>query len=346
MPEYRICVRDEDRPRLQTGFHHPERLLDPPQIVVGFVYFCGRGAGFARDQEVVSGESQVFVDLLLVQAGGDFHPFPFDGFGFEVDVLHRIAELLPDRFLVRDFASEALDHPHDLPSLLGGELRAVGDDALFPDSEFRLSLVRGVDLAFVFEFVDAFLVAVFDVPGFVLDGGPSVGAVVIQEDPFPLGVAQVLPVDRLGEDVAVVGLHCRRIDVPGAVQPLVGDLDHPPGHAVPRLHVLDPAPQIGPLAFVSRIQFHVQGDHVGVQQQRLADDRAAPVFLGGPFPPVFVLLVDLEIVIGAIEVADAQAPPVSLAYVMVDDLDVFVEIAAYEVDPVQYLVVGVPLRPV
>jgi len=152
--------------------------------------------------------------------------------------------------------------------------------------------------------------------------------------------------NRLGEDVAVIGLHHRRIDVPGAVQSLVGDLDHPPGHAVPNLHVLDPAPQVRLFAFVPRIQLHVQRDHVGVQQQGLADDRVVPVFLGGPFPPVFVLFVDLEIVIGAIEVADAQVPPVSLVYVVVYDLDVFVEIAAYEVDPVQYLVVGVPPRPV
>lgn len=242
MPEYRACVRYEDRPRLQAGFHYPERLLDPPQVMVGFVYFRGRGVGFARDQEVVSGKSQVLVNLLFVEAGGDFYLFAFDCFGFEVDVLDRIAELLSDRFLVRDFALEALDHPHDLPPLLGGKLRVVCYDALFPDSEFRLSLVFGIDPAFVFELVNAFLVAVLDMPGFVLDGGPSVDAVVIQEGPFPLGVAQVLPVDRLGEDVAVIGLHYRCIDVPGAVQPPIGDLDYPPGHAVPRFHVLDPAP--------------------------------------------------------------------------------------------------------
>ena len=152
--------------------------------------------------------------------------------------------------------------------------------------------------------------------------------------------------DGLGEDVAVVRLLHGRVYVPGAVQALVGDLDDAPRHAVSGLHVLDPSPEQRLLGLVAGVELHVQGYHVGVQEQRLAYYGVVAALLGGALPPPFVLPVDLEVVVGAVEVADAEPPAVGLPDVVVQHLDVLVEVPAYEVDPVEYLVVGVGLGPV
>ena len=312
------------------------RLVDFPRVRLRL----------ARHEQVVSRVGEVLVDSFTVEGRGDFHLLAPDGLGLEVHVLGRVAELLADDFPVPDLGLEPLDHPVDLPPLLRGQGGVVGDDPLLFDGELRLPGIVGVDSAFVFELVDAFLVTVPQAPASVPDVVPLVGLFVGQKDPLLLRFAQVPPVDGFGEDVAVVRLLRGRVYVPRAVQALVGDLDDAPRHAVPGLHVLDPPPKVGLLGLVARVELHVQGYHVGVEQKGLPDDRVVPPFLGRALPPPFVLTVDLEVVVGAVEVADAEPPFPFLRDEVVEHLYVFMEVLADEVHAVEDLVVGVRFRPV
>ncbi len=164
---------------------------------------------------------------------------------------------------------------------------------------------------------------------------------VLQKDPFFLGGRKILPVDGLGEQVSVIGLPDGRVDVGGAVQALVGDLDDLALDAVAFLYVLDVPPELRLLALVSGIQRHGQRDLVAVKEKRLPDDRVLAALLRRPLPSQAVLEVDLEVVVRAVEVDLSRVPWVRPLYVVVEKLDELLVVASEVFDAVEYLVVGV-----
>lgn len=91
------------------------------------------------------------------------------------------------------------------------------------------------------------------------------------------------------------------MDISGAVEPLVRDLDRLPGNLIPGLHFLNDLPEVRLFRFISRIHLHGCRYQVRVKQEGLPDDRIMPVLLRGPFLPVSAGQVDLKIIIRTVK---------------------------------------------
>ena len=181
------------------------------------------------------------------------------------------------------------------------------------------------------EVVDARLDFVQEVPFAV----PHFFVIVVQKNPFFLLFLQLG--DGLGEDVPVF-VQEGIADVVPAVQSLVRDLDGFALYAVLLLHLFDQLPDLRLFGFVPRIHPHVERDAVPVQQKGLPDDRIGPVFLARPLLPVVLFEIDLEIVIGAVEIGFGCVPPVFPVDAAIDRLDEFSVLAADVIEAVVNLI--------
>ena len=170
---------------------------------------------------------------------------------------------------------------------------------------------------FVFVVIDSghALVAVDDLSVSVGDIRPA----FVLEYPFQFLLCHHL--GRLREDVSVIA--SASSDVLGAVQALVGNLyDLRP---VPFL-LTDPlqgARKMGFLALVSREYLHLVGDDVGIEHQCHGYDGIGPVLLGWSPLPESGFAVDLEVIVGAVEIDLAEVPselPVDCGIEDVDDI--------------------------
>ena len=298
-PVVRACIR---RSCGKLCLHHPERPFDVPEPVVYAVDLAFLHAEFGCDEYIVSAETEVMLQLLLVSGKGD------------LDIFEDLAGLLVDR--------ADGDHLCILPS----------DSLLYPcgrgfpcglfvlsDKLDRLLLLQGriercdplllplepdglpfCVLVFIFIDIADALVAVGDLAVLVQDIRPS----VLIEHPFQVIVRHHLR--RFGEDVSVV---CSASpDVLRTVQSLVCHLYYPG-----RLSLLLPYPVQGArkvrlLAFVSREDLHLVGYDVGIQHQRHGYDGIGPVLLGRAFPAYSGFAVDLEVIVGAVEIDFVEIP--------------------------------------
>ena len=315
-----------DRPGVQPGFQQPEGVLYLPKVVVDAIDFALRRVYFARDDEVVPGAFQVLVDLPLVDDDTRLLAVPAD----ESDVFGRLAVFLPLRLRMAQSLG-LLHQPADLRPFFAGQGRVVRGHPLLPDADDRL--LAAFAGHFDREVVHAFLYSVQEVPVAVLD----VFVLAVEQYPIPFLLLQLQ--HRLGEDVAVF-VQQGIVDVVAAIEAFVRDLDGFARDAAPLFHLLDELPDLGLLAFVARVHPHAQRDGIPVEQERLADDGAGPVFLRRALLPVARLEVDLEVVIGAVEIGVRDVPAEFFAYGVVQRLDEFAVFPADVVEAVVDLVQG------
>lgn len=92
------------------------------------------------------------------------------------------------------------------------------------------------------------------------------------------------------------------MDVSGAIQAFIGDLDDFLRNFAAALQVLYDFSDYGLFRLMARKQFQAYGDLISVKQQAHADERQRPVFLARPFSSVFVFFIDFKIKIGAVEI--------------------------------------------
>ena len=310
----RVLLAHVHRPRVELRLPQPESPLDVPQLVVDPVHLLRVHPGLRRHQDVVASESPVPVTLLPVPRYHDVRAFdplpglPADGIHgdpFRVSASQRLLQACLPRPLLR---LPVL--PHRFPSLLPGEGRIVCRDALLRPVGLRPLPV--LPLAFVEVGVGDLLVGEGHSPVRTRDVGPS----VLLEPPSEVLVGHEL--GRLGEDVSVVSPAFP--DVLGAVQALVGHL-HDLRPVPLRLPYLPYRPrEMGLLALVPREDLPLVGDDVGVQEQGHGDDRIRPVLLARPLPLDSLLPVDLEVVVGAVEVDMPEVSPEASVHGLVQDV--------------------------
>ena len=144
----------------------------------------------------------------------------------------------------------------------------------------------------------------------------------------------------LRKQVSVVGLSDSCIDVFCTVQAFIGDLYDLGTDVVSRLYILDCLPQLRLLRLVAGEHAHGDRDLVPVEHQGLGDDRGFPVLLGRSLLPVLAGKVNLEVVVGAVEIRGGGVPLVPLRNLGVEELHELLVVLADEVDSVEDLVIA------
>jgi len=141
----------------------------------------------------------------------------------------------------------------------------------------------------------------------------------------------------LGEDIPVF-VQKGIINIVPAVQSFIRDLDGFALYIVLFLHLFDQFSDLWFFGFVSWIHSHIKWDAIPIQQKGLPYDRIGPVFLARSFLLIVLFEIDLEIVIGAVEIGFGCVSPVFPVDAVIDHLNEFSVLAADVIQPIVYLI--------